>query len=304
VRIYVTGGNGFLGSNLVEVFEARGAEVLAPRHAEVELTDADAVLRSVTDFQPDAIVHAAIWNALAGLLSARRRAWDNFVPATKHVVDAANAVGAHVVLISTDWVFDGTQGPAKEDDPPNPINTYGVLKTISEQVVHLRAERGTVARVAGVQGVHRARARTEFAQNAGFGYLVATVFEELHANGTFTVWEDPRLNTIATPTFAPDAAERIHTALERAVTGTLHCCGGEHIDRVTLARRAAEAFGFDSEQVSVGAPDAAMLGSGAAPYDTSLDATRTAERLGVELTGIDDLLGRLRVQLEAAWASM
>jgi hypothetical protein len=115
--------------------------------------------------------------------------------------------------------------------------------------------------------------------------------------------EDPRLNTIATPTFAPDAAELICIALERQVTGTLHCCGGEHIDRVALARRAAEAFGFDPERVSVGAPDPAMLGSGAAPYDTSLDATRTAQRLGVELTGIDELLGRLRAQLEAAWAS-
>jgi len=70
--------------------------------------------------------------------------------------------------------------------------------------------------------------------------------------------EDPRLNTIATPTFAPDAAELICTALERQVTGTQHCCGGEHIDRVALARRAAEAFGFDPERVSVGAPDPAV----------------------------------------------
>ena len=111
------------------------------------------------DARPDAIVHAAIWNAFAGLLSDRRRAWDSFVPATRHVVDAANAVGAHVVLVSTDWVFDGTQGPAAEDEPPNPINTYGFLKAMSELVVHDRAERGTVARVAGVQGVHRARPR-------------------------------------------------------------------------------------------------------------------------------------------------
>ena len=56
------------------------------------------------------------------MLSDRRRAWDAYVGATRNVVDAANAVGAHIVLVSTDWVFDGTQGPAPEDAPPNPVN--------------------------------------------------------------------------------------------------------------------------------------------------------------------------------------
>jgi len=177
VRIYLTGASGFVGSNLTYVFERRGAEVIGPSHADVDLTDPDAVLRSVRDAKPDAIVHAAIWNAFAGLLSDRRKAWDSFVVATRSVVDAANAVGAHVVLISTDWVFDGTQGPAAEDDPPNPIQTYGVLKALSEQVVHDRAERGTVARIAGVQGVHRARPATLREQDAGFGYLVASVVD-------------------------------------------------------------------------------------------------------------------------------
>ena len=78
-------------------------------------------------------MHAAIWNALAGLLTDRRRAWAGYVEATRNGVDAAS--GAHVVLVSTDWVFDGTQGPADEDDPPNPINAYGFLKAASELVV-------------------------------------------------------------------------------------------------------------------------------------------------------------------------
>ena len=303
MRVYVTGGSGFVGSNLVEVFRAHGAEVCAPRHADVDLTDPGAVARSVEDFAPDAIVHAAIWNAFAGLLSDRRRAWDTFVPATRHVVDAANATGAHVVLISTDWVFDGTQGPAAEDTPPNPINTYGFLKAMSELVVHSRARKGTVARIAGVQGVHKARPSTERVQDAGFGYLVASVVDAIHAGSRFTVWDDPRLNTIATPTLATDAAELVHRAIQRDVTGTLHCCGGEHIDRVSLARRAVRAFGLDEALLDVGSPDPAVLGSGAAPFDTTLDARRTAQRLGVELTGIDELLGRLRVELEATWAS-
>jgi dTDP-4-dehydrorhamnose reductase len=293
VRIYLTGASGFVGSNLTYVFERRGAEVIGPSHADVDLTDPDAVLRSIRDAKPDAIVHAAIWNAFAGLLSDGRKAWDSFVVATRNVVDAANAVGAHVVLISTDWVFDGTQGPAAEDDPPNPIQTYGVLKALSEQVVHDRAERGTVARIAGVQGVHRARPATLREQDAGFGYLVASVIDALSEGRPFTVWDDPGLNTIATPILATDAGELIYTALERNATGILHCVGSEHIDRVSLARRAVSAFGLDEALLSVGPPQERMN----APYDTSLDATRTAATLGVTLPDVDALLAGLKAQL-------
>ncbi len=293
MRIYLTGASGFVGSNLAYVFERRGAEVIGPSHADVDLTDPDAVLRSVGDVKPDAIVHAAIWNAFAGLLSDRRKAWESFVPATRHVVDAANAVGAQMVLISTDWVFDGTQGPAAEDAPPNPINTYGFLKAMSELVVHDRAERGTVARIAGVQGVHRARPKTLREQDAGFGYLVASVIDTLREGRPFTVWDDPGLNTIATPILATDAAELIFRALERGATGTLHCVGSEHIDRVSLARRGVRAFGLDEALLSVGPPQEEMN----APYDTSLDAARTAATLGVALPNVEALLTGLREQL-------
>jgi dTDP-4-dehydrorhamnose reductase len=293
VRIYLTGASGFVGSNLAHVFADRGADVIGPSHSDVDLTDPEAVLRSVRETSPDAIVHTAIWNAFAGLLSDRRRAWDSFVGATRNVVDAANAVGAQVVLISTDWVFDGTQGPAAEDEPPNPIQTYGVLKVLSEQVVHDRAERGTIARIAGVQGVHRARPKTLREQDAGFGYLVASVVDALREGREFTVWDDPSLNTIATPILATDVGILVHRAIELSATGTLHCVGSEHIDRVSLARRAVAAFGLDESLLSVGPPQERMN----APYDTSLDATRTAATLGVTLPDVDALLSGLKVQL-------
>ena len=118
--------------------------MIAPGHEHVELTDADAVARSVVAARPEAIVHAAIWNDPAGLLSDRRRAWASYVGATRHLVHAANAAAAHMLLISTDWVFDGTQGPACEADTPNPVNAYGFLKAASELVVTetLRVRRG------------------------------------------------------------------------------------------------------------------------------------------------------------------
>ena len=80
-------------------------------------------------------------------------------------------------------MFDGTQGPANGTEPPNPINTYGFLKASSELIVREAAARGTIARIAGVQGVHRARPETPRAQDAGFGYLVASLVASLRARG-------------------------------------------------------------------------------------------------------------------------
>ena len=296
MRILVTGASGFVGSNLAAVFAARGADVAAPAYADLDLTDRDAALRFAADERPDAIVHAAILNDPAAMAADRRAAWDAYVGATRNAVDAANEAGAHVVLVSTDWVFDGTQGPATEDAPPNPVNQYGFLKAASELVVAERAERGTVARVAGVQGVHRARPSAPRRQDHGFGYLVASVVEALAGGETFTVWESDAINMLATPTLATDAGELIWRALGLAAYGVLHCCGGEHAERVTLARRAAEAFGLDPEMVVGGPPPEPP--AGAVPYDTRLDATATARLLGVELPDLDTQLARLRHEME------
>jgi dTDP-4-dehydrorhamnose reductase len=296
VRVFLTGASGFVGSNLAAVFAERGGAVVAPGRGELDLTDREATLRFVDAARPAAIVHAAILNDPVAMAADRRAAWDAYVGATRNVVDAANACGAHVVLVSTDWVFDGTQGPAAEDAPPNPVNQYGFLKAASELVVAERAARGTVARIAGVQGVHRARPAARRAQDFGFGYFVAAAVDALRAGAPFTVWESDAINMLATPTLATAAGDLIWRALERGVTGVLHCCGGEHSDRATLARRAATAFGLDPGLVRTGAPP--QPPRMAVPYDTRLDATATASALGVELPDLDGQLARLRSELE------
>jgi dTDP-4-dehydrorhamnose reductase len=302
MRIYLTGASGFVGSNLAHVFaHEHGAEVVAPGHEHVDLTDELVVRRSVLATKPDAIVHAAIWNDPAGLRSNRRRAWEAYAGATRNVVAAANAVDAHVVLISTDWVFDGTQGPATESEPPNPINAYGFLKACSELIVHENAARGTIARIAGVQGLHRARPNAPRAQDAGFGYFVVSLVDALRAGERFAVWNGPGINRLATPTLATDAGELIWRALDREVIGVLHCCGGEHVDRVELARRAAGVFELDPGLVEIVPPPDGAVGAEPVPRDTRLDARATARVLGVELPGLDTMLMRLRAEVESSW---
>jgi dTDP-4-dehydrorhamnose reductase len=313
VRAYLTGAAGFVGSNVARVFEAHGAELAAPRHSEVDVSDPVAVRSSVEAFRPDAIVHCAILNDFAALYRDRRAGWDAYVAATRNLVDAANDVGARIVLVSTDWVFDGTQGGATERTPPNPINLYGFLKAASELVVTERAKRGSVARIAAVQGwpsgARAGGAGTRALpreQDAGFGYFVSALVGRLRAGERFGVWEREDINMVATPTLASDAAELMWRIAERDLDGIFHCCGGESVDRRTLAMRAAQVFELDPTLLDLGVrlPEGALPTAGgrpaAVPYDTSLDASSTAAALDARLPGVTEMLHRMCEELTPA----
>ena len=334
MKVFVTGGSGFVGAHVLRVFASHGAELLAPRHAELDVTDARAVRDSVVRFAPDAIVHCAILNDLAAVYADRRAGWDAYVGATRNLVGAANEIGARMLLVSTDWVFDGTQAGATEETPPDPINLYGFLKAASELVVTERAERGSVARIAAVQGSVPAQTSPPSGaggaspssaaanggglprqQDAGFGYFVAALVQRLRNGERFGVWESERINMVATPTLASEAAELMLRILERDLDGIFHCCGGESVDRRTLATRTAEIFELDAGLLDLGVEpplDAlsvpASPGAGAAaapvpiaiPYDTSLDASRTAAALGVELPDVSEMLRRMCRELTPA----
>jgi dTDP-4-dehydrorhamnose reductase len=292
--VLVTGGSGFIGSNVVELFRSRGATVFADR---VELRDAAAVRDAVTAFEPDGIVHCAILNDWNLMHSDRSLAWDAYVGATRNVIDAANDVGAAVVYVSTDWVFDGTHHSSDEAFPPNPVNFYGVLKTASELVVLERARRGVVARVAGVNGTHRARPQAPRAQDPGFGYFVATLVDNLSAGKPFAVWESDSINMVATPSLASECAALFWRALDRGAGGILHCCGGEAVTRMELARQACAVFDLDEDLLRSRPPDPDAV-FGLVPYDTSLDARATARVLGTELPSVRELLAAFRRELE------
>jgi dTDP-4-dehydrorhamnose reductase len=310
--VYLTGASGFVGSNVARVFEGHGAELATPRHSEVDVTDPVAVRGSVEAFRPDAIVHCAILNDFGALYADRRAGWDAYVGATRNLVDAGNDVGARIVLVSTDWVFDGTQGGASEVTPPNPINLYGFLKAASELVVTERAERGSVARIAAVQGWRSGAGAPGGAralpreQDAGFGYFVSALVERLRAGERFGVWESDDINMVATPTLASDAAGLMWQIAERDLDGIFHCCGGESVDRRTLAIRAAQVFELDPTLLDLGVqPPEGVLATAdgppaAIPYNTSLDASSTAAALDVRLPGVTEMLHRMCEELTPA----
>lgn len=311
MKAYITGGTGFVGSNIVKVFTDRhGAAVVCPVHRYVpeapsyqveplDLLDRDLVRTSVQDAAPDVIVHSMILNDFATIYADRNLAWDAYVGTTATLADAAAEVGAKFVLVSTDWVFDGTQVGATEDTPPNPINYYGVLKLASEQVALSRAPGAAVARVSGVNGVHWARPTTERAQDCGFGYFVASMVDALSAGEPFTVWESDDINMVATPSLASQCGELIHRmAVRPDAHGIFHCCGAEPTGRRALAEAACVAFGLDASLLRSGPADPDSMPGAPIPYDTSLSVGRTADMLGLAPLTTAELLDRFRLEVE------
>ena len=308
MRVLVTGGAGFVGSNVVAAAAARGDDVVALvrsmpplpdpacRYVLADLLDEAATRAAVEDAGPDVIVHTAILNDFLGIYADRRAAWDSYVGVTTTLADAANAHDAALLTVSTDWVFDGTQAGADEATPPNPINYYGVLKTASEVVTLARAREPIVARIAGVMGTHRAGRRVPRSQDPGFGYFVSVVVDTLTEGRPFTVWESDSINMVATPSLASVSAVWMLELAERELRGVFHCCGGEATTRMGLARETARAFDLDESLIRSGPPDPAALPPAPIPYDTSLDARLTARSLERELPSVPELLGEFRAE--------
>ena len=309
MRVWLTGGTGFVGSNIVHVAVERGDEVMTTVHKfrptsearysvdQVNMTNEAAVRASVERFRPDLVIHCGILNDFAGLYRDRSAAWASYVTATSTTADAAAEVGAAFVVVSTDWVFDGTQSGADEDTPPNPINLYGVLKLASEMVALGRE--GAVARISGVNGLHRARPSSPRRQDPGFGYFVLALVDSLRLGKTFTVWEADNINMIATPSLASDSADQILEIGERRLTGVFHCCGRDAVGRMELARIACEVFGLDPSLLRSGPPDPEAMPGAPIPYDTSIVAPRTSQLLDRETVGVRELLVRFRKEYEA-----
>ena len=154
VKILVTGAAGQVGRELVEVCAQHDDTVVAADHAALDVTDRDAVLQALMGARPDVVVHTGAWTAVDACETDPDRAHAVNAIGTRNVCEGASRAGAHLVYLSTDYVFDGTkERPYDEWDTPNPTSMYGRSKWAGEKEVAALADVGaTVVRISWVCG--------------------------------------------------------------------------------------------------------------------------------------------------------
>ncbi|MGD9703343.1 MAG: dTDP-4-dehydrorhamnose reductase [Acidimicrobiia bacterium] len=155
MRVLVTGASGQLGRDVTLACESVGDDVVAADRGALDVTSRDAVLGAVTALRPDAVIHCAAWTAVDACESDTDRAWLVNALAVRHVADACRRVDAHLVHVSTDYVFSGTKPtPYTEWDTPDPLSAYGRSKLGGEHEAESAGIGATVVRTSWVCGEH------------------------------------------------------------------------------------------------------------------------------------------------------
>ena len=302
----ITGATGFVGSNIAKVLHDAGHDVCALtrseprnpmpwRHVVVDTADRGAVTAALE--RATALVHTAIANDFQKLDS--QAAYAAYPGLTHSVTAAAVAVGVKPVYISTDWVMDGTGHKEKEDSIGRPINTYGYLKALGEQVIRdLAPDTGVICRIGGVMGRHRLVADMPRSQDVGFGYFVSALVDTLSKGLPFSVFSGAGVNKIATPTLASELGSTISHIVAQQASGVFHVVSDDAIGRFELAELTCEVFGLDPALLREEEPPEGQRFSEPVPVDTSLDNARV-KSLGIGQVTVRDLLGALKAEDEA-----
>jgi dTDP-4-dehydrorhamnose reductase len=292
VRVAVTGANGLLGGEAVAQLSGRH-DVLAlgrgpcrlPTGAflwrEADLGDGRSVEAALLAFRAEAVLHAGAATDVDGCERDPDLAWRVNVGGTEQVARACRALGARLVAVSTDYVFDGERGPYSEEDVPNPRGVYARTKRCGEEAALVLAPNCAVARVAVVYS-GRPGAKSTFATQ---------VVEKLSRGEPVKAFSD---QVVSTTLAASGAAMCLELLLQTSHRGVLHTSDATVLDRVDFARRIARQFGLAGEIVPVRTADVKLLAP--RPLKGGLKVERAAAMLRHAPLGIEEAIRRFRLE--------
>lgn len=246
----MTGANGLLGQKLVTLLQRHDKiDVIATgrginrnpaggySYFNCDLIRPSDVAHLFEQARPDAVIHAAAMTQVDDCEKDKNACWESNVQATKHVVDACDSIGAFLLYVSTDFVFDGEKGPYDEDATPNPINYYGESKLAAEQLVTKSTLKWAIARTVLVYGTLPNMSRSN---------IVLWVKKNLQEKIPIRVVNDQW----RTPTLVEDLADGCATIVMKRAQGLFHLSGEETFTPYMLALRVAAHFGLDQDLIT------------------------------------------------------
>ena len=282
MKIFVTGVGGQLGHDVVNNAAARGYEVfgadIQPSYSgiqdgsavvsapyyQVDITDREAVRKSIDQIRPDAIVHCAAWTAVDAAEDEENRAKVDSINhlGTLYIAEAAKAADAKMVYLSTDYVFDG-QGdrPWEPDDKCyKPLNVYGQSKLDGELSVSGTLDKYFIVRIAWVFGLNGKN-------------FIKTMINVGKTHDTVRVVNDQ----IGTPTYTLDLARLLVDMLETDRYGYYHATNsGGYISWYDFCCEFYRQYGLDTKVIPVTTAEYG-LSKAARPANSRLDKSKLAQ---------------------------
>jgi len=290
MRAVVIGASGQVGAALLRVLRTRGHEATGtwaheafPGLVPLDFTDPAATERLVADTRPDWVICPAALSHVDYCEEHPEEAFAANVHGPLAAAKAAARVGAGFVYYSSDYVFDGVDGPYAEDARPRPLGVYGQSKWEGEQAVLGALERALVVRTSVVYGPERQEKNSVYqlirACRGGKGFRVAV---------------DQR----ASPSYNPDVAAATVECCERELSGTWHLAGADVLDRMAYALLVCRVLDLDASCLTLATT--AELGQKAArPLNGGLRIERARAQLRTPLRGVEAGLRAMRAALEA-----
>jgi dTDP-4-dehydrorhamnose reductase len=211
-RALVTGGGGQLATDLGE--QLADATVLS--RSELDVTDYPAVSETLASLRPQVVFNCAAFHNVDVCESEEDSAFEVNARAVKRLAEQCAAVGAKLVHLSTNYVFDGRrEEPYAEDDPPSPESAYAISKLAGEKAALAYAPGALVVRTAGLYGLHGSTSKG--------GNFIVRVLGRAREQGELKMVADQRLS----PTFTHDLAAALVDAVEADAAGLVHLtCDG------------------------------------------------------------------------------
>ena len=251
MKILITGSNGLLGQKLLhKLRQDFSVELIATSKGEnrvsikegytyfdLDITNNDAVAKFISIEKPQVVINTAAMTNV-DLCEDENKDCDALnVEAVRYLADACVKVDAHLIQISTDFIFDGENGPYKEKDKPNPLSYYGLSKLKSEQLLQEHAVKWTVLRTIIVFGV---------GENLSKGNIVLWAKGALAKGDPLNIIDDQ----FRAPTLAEDLADICILAAKKKAFGIFNASGKDIMSIYEIVERIAKHYGNSTENLN------------------------------------------------------
>ena len=289
MKLFVTGAAGQLGHDIIKEAEKRGHEAIGTDLGErwnglqMDITDAEAVSRTIREINPDIVYHCAAWTAVDAAEDAQDIVFKVNALGTKNIAEACKEIDCKMVYISTDYVFDGQGTEPWQPDCKDyaPLNVYGQSKLAGEEAVSRTLDKYFIVRIAWVFGVNG-------------NNFIKTMLNVGKKYDTLRVVNDQ----IGTPTYTYDLARLLVDMGETEKYGYYHATNeGGYISWYDFACEIFRQAGYSTKVIPVTTEEYG-LSKAARPANSRLDKSKLTENGFERLPDWKDALGRYLEEIQ------